>query len=135
MIEFSNVDLALREIGNGIWSCLALLLAAAFARYAWRNRLCRSDLTAQGACALALYFTGSSIRAFLGWGAIASTRREWTPDPWANSWPWYVPSLFISVVGGGWCLWIFTPVEHRKLVMILFAAALVVPVVFYLSHS
>ncbi len=131
MIKFSAFDLVLREIGNGIWSGLSFLLMIAFARYAWRNRQSYRDPTVEGAIGLFLYFLGSTVSAFLGWGAAAAARRlTWPPEPWANSWPLYAPSLLLSAIGAAWCLAVFIPTKHRTLVMTLFLIALATPIAF-----
>ncbi len=131
MIEYSTYDLALGEVGSGIWSFLAFFLMVSFLRYAWRNRQSYREATVQGALALSLFFMGSTIRAGLGWGAAAAARRTtWPPEPWANSWPWYLPSLLISIIGAAWCLAVFTPPKRRVMMAILFLLSLTMPVVF-----
>jgi hypothetical protein len=132
MIEYTAFDLALREIGNGIWALTALLLMVVFSRYAWNNWHDRHHETVKGAAALALYFAGSTVRALLGWGATAASRREdWSPDPWATSWPWYVPSLIASVIGAAWVLTVFTPRGYRLYVCLAFWTAVGLPIAFF----
>jgi hypothetical protein len=133
MIEYPPVDLAIREIGNGMWACLGAFMVGFFVWYAhrWRAYI-MTDATVAGAMALALYFAGTAVRAFLAWGAVASARRAyWPADPWLGSWPWYAPSVFVSVIGAAWCVWVFTPVGKVVVVLGLFAIALLLPVMGY----
>lgn len=138
MIEYSDFNLLIRELGNGVWAvlCFSLVIALAYwggRRFSWRMyRSGHSDPAICASFALSLYFFGSGLRALTQWGTIMSAALGWDNTHWTDLWPLFVLALTCAVVGGIWCVWAVAPRRWRlKAASIVSLLAFTIPLLAY----
>ena len=127
------------EIGSGIWFLLATCLAISFARYAasrardgGHSGHDPADIVAAGA--LTLFCGGSAMRAGLSWGQYMAINNDWDTHLWTSTWPWFIVSVVVSVIGAAWCIWVFAPSQWRALMTAgTIVASVGVPVVLFFT--
>lgn len=138
MIQYTETELIIRELGNGVWTVICFCMAASLLywggrRFMWRAyKQGRSEPAICASFALSLYFIGSGTRALAQWGTIMSAAMGWDSTPWTAVWPLFVISLTCAVIGAVWCVWTFAPTKWRyKAPLFVTVASITVPLLVY----
>lgn len=138
MVKFNPSDLMVLEIGSGIWFLLSFTLIILLLRHAVGEcrRLRRGcfDPSVRLAAALALFSAGSALRGFLFWEEFNHIHRGGGSHLWATTWPWFITSVYLNILGAAWCIWELSPDRYRVwLLPIILIAVVALPAWIYLS--
>src|SRR5215207_369701 len=101
-LMYSQWDILVRELGGGVWFWTSMWLLIAFLTYIFRQLKVekRVDFTlVWAATALAIYFTGSTVRGFLTWMQFFYAGNLWDTAPWVATWPWFGMSVLLNITG------------------------------------
>lgn len=134
-VMYSDFDIAVREIGGGVWFWTSLFLVIACAVYVHRETVIKGRgyrPVVWATAALIVYFSGSTIRGFLTWMQFFYIGNGWDASRWLKTWPWLGTSVILNIVGAALCVWYLSSWRWR----LYFAAtavvvAIMVPVLLY----
>jgi hypothetical protein len=130
---YSAWDIAVREVGGGIWFFMSLFMSLAFAIYAFReyNRAGLNPVTLV-AVSFEIFCFGSAMRGFLTWMQFMAAGNGSDPSRWIETWPWLGLSVLLNILGAAWCIWLISPHRWRVCTTIVsVAVAIGVPVTIF----
>jgi hypothetical protein len=138
MAAYSEWDIVVREIGSGIWFWTSLWLTFTFAAYiikhTFENRKVDRTLFL-AACALTLYFMGSTFRGLLNWMQFYYMGNGWQPTAWVTASPGYIISVALNIVGGAACIWLLSNWRWRAIFTVAaVTGAVVAPIALHLLY-
>ena len=136
MMEFSALNLLVREAVNGTMALSALLLVIIFGRYSWRNRfsLARSQTT-QAALAIMILMCGHLVRAGSSWVEFLLIDMGLSAAGWIKwTWIWFLIAAALIVVGKGMMAYTFAPRAWRRAIFLgAIPACILIPLLIALT--
>lgn len=113
---YNEWDIAVREIGGGIWFWTSFWLTIAFVAYVIRKSFVERNgdrVIVGAAAALTLFFAGSSLRGFITWMQFFYAGNGWDTAAWVKTWPWYGLSVLMNIAGAAACIWLLSSWRWR----------------------
>lgn len=133
-LMYTQWEIAVREIGGGIWFWTSLWLSVAFLAYIIRQTSKdrnRDWNLIYAAASLLIYFLGSMIRGFITWMQFFYVANGWDASYWIQLWPWYGLSVTLNIIGAAVCIWLLSSWRWRAIfTTCAVIGALVMPVAF-----
>lgn len=130
MIQYTALNIFVREVVNGAMALSALLVCFVFARYAWHNRTSlRHNSTVKAAVAILILMAGHFMRAGSSWVEFMLLDLGIDTKHWLQwTWLWFILA-FIGIVSGKiLILGAFAPRKWRnRLILIGMPLCAVVP--------
>lgn len=138
---YNQWDIAVRELGGGIWFFTNLALALVLLAWAVNQFVRRRKGLPFAAALVGLSLSmaevlfGSAIRGFITWQQFRVAGNGGDPTPWVSTWPWLGCSIIMNICGAAACTWLILPPPWRTLVTFYTVTiAILVPLsIFYLA--
>ena len=110
-------DVIVREIMNGTWFLLSVMMVVTFAVYLLDRKMRGGDWYqrpgSQAAIALSIFLSGSAIRAGWIWWLLHCHNNRLDCTAYQKSWGILIIGTILVVVGGLCCVRVFSPVSWR----------------------
>lgn len=138
MMEFSSLNIFVRQIVNGTMTLSALLVLIIFARYVWNNRQSlRHNEAVQAAAAIMVLMAGHTMRAASSWVEFILLDAGISTAIWLKwTWIWFLLAFIGIVIGKVLMLNMFAPRTWRKtLIVVGIPACIVIPFLIAVSLS
>lgn len=121
MMEYTPLNIFVREIVNGTMALSAWLVLCVFARYVWRHKTSlRHNNTVQAGLAIMILMAGHFARAASSWVEFILLGSGFDTDEWLRwTWIWFMLAFAGIITGKILMVKMFAPREWRNALIFL----------------